>query len=119
MGASLFSSRPCSDKPHPPNPPPLHRQHFKSSPRYRDPIPRLGQAPECPEDVSPERGIVRANERQPQPPVDLVDLLAPPARRRVVGPRDAGARGTVVLVLDRADDLLEQVLHRDEARGAA
>ena len=105
--------------PHLLHPPPLHRHDLEGPRPDDDAVPDPRQPPELAEEKSAERRIVpvvefhppgRVEFRQGHRPVEQRGL--PGRRRRRVGPV------AVMLVEDRPDDLLQQVLHRHQPRRA-
>ncbi len=98
--------------------PPIHRHDFHFSPRDRDPVTHAWEASQLCESESSERrpvavgnldAIVRTDIDQRQRSRELQHAIC----------HYGFARGEVVFVGDVSDDFLDEVLHRDDARGAA
>ncbi len=101
----------------------MARGEARSTRNSRSPSPGAGSgsrnAPELPEQEAGDGLVVRVVERGPQVPLERRQRIRPfHEERRAVA--FGAARGLVVLVEDVADDLLDEVLQRDEAgHGAA
>src|SRR4051812_48858884 len=104
-------------QPQAPHPAAIHLHHLEGVGADRHAIARARQPPELTEDVAADGGVIRIVEGGVVLGVELGDRHRPVEARGAVG----GARPVlpIVLVEDGADDLFEQILHRDQAGGTA
>ena len=90
----------------------LHLEDVEAHPVVRDVVARLRRAAELAEDETGDRMEVLVGQVGAEPRVELVDREHPVDAVLVVGDLLDRLLGHVELVLDLADDLLEQILER-------
>ena len=99
--------------------PPVHLAHGEHRVARRHAVAHDRQPAERAEDVAADRRVLVVGHLEAEPLVELPDVRR--ARDQHVGVRIRRRQllRLVVLVEDLADDLLEQILHRHDARRAA
>ncbi|MEO6331799.1 MAG: hypothetical protein ABIV11_06130, partial [Gemmatimonadaceae bacterium] len=97
----------------------IHLPHGKDRAARSDTVAGRGKSAERSENVASDRGIVLVGYFESEALVQIADVRAARYQRLPAARFDRLFRWVIVLVEDLANDLLEQILHRDDARGSA